>query len=252
MRYMTGLALSLLLSTATVAYADDAAKTPAATPADASAAAPVSSAFSEPNLKPSKESGGITTASQIIDAPLKSDFVMGSASAPITMIEYASLSCPHCGHFSATVLPVLQKDYIDTGKMRYILRQFPLNEAALKGAMLLDCIGEQNPEKYYVFAKVLFDAQSKWAFDSNFMAGLETIATVGGLTKDQFQNCTGTTEREVKVLKQKKLAEDEIKIPHTPYIFIGNEAYEGDRSPAAIEKFIDKKIAEVQQSKAAK
>ena len=236
MRIITGLALSLLLTTASAAFAGDAPKQ--------------TSPFTEPNLKTPKDSGGRTTSEQILGAPLKTDFVMGGDKAPITMIEYASLSCPHCAHFSATVLPTLQKDYIDTGKLRYILRQFPLNEAALKGAMLLDCVGEQDPKKYYVFAKVLFDAQNKWAFDANFMAGLETIASVGGLTKDQFQNCTGPTEREVKVLKAKKLAEDEIKIPHTPYIFIGDEAYEGDRSPEAIEKFIDKKTAELKGAKA--
>ena len=238
MRLSTGLTLALLLSSATAAFAQEAAPAP--------------SGFTEPNMKPSKESGGRTTASIILEAPLKTDFVMGSPKAPLTMVEYASLSCPHCAHFSSTVLPTLQKDYIDTGKMRYILRPFPLNEAALKGAMLLDCVGEQNPDKYYVFAKVLFDAQSKWAFDANFMSGLETIASVGGLTKDQFQNCTGTTDREVKILKQKKLAEDEVHIPHTPYIFIGDEAYEGDRSPEAIEKFIEKKLAEVTTKKAAK
>jgi len=237
------LALSLVLGTASVAYAADAPTAPASTPAV--------SKFTEPNLKPPKESGGITTSPMILEAPLRTDFVKGSATAPITMIEYASLSCPHCAHFSATVMPELEKNYIDTGKMRYILRPFPLNEPALKGAMLVDCVGEQNPDKYYVFSKVLFDAQSKWAYDANFMSGLETIATVGGLTKDQFQTCTGTTDREVKILKLKKQAEDDLKVPHTPYIFIGDEAYEGERTPAAIEKFIDKKIAEAQAKKAA-
>ena len=247
MRRIAGLAATLLFTTSSLTFAADA---PA--PADAAAtAAPAPSKFSEPNMKPNKESGGRTTSKLVLDAPLRTDFVMGKANAPITMIEYASMSCPHCAHFSSTVMPTLQKDYIDTGKMRYILRQFPLNEPALKGAMLLDCVGEQNPDKYYVFAKVLFDAQSKWAFDTNFMSGLETIANVGGLTKDQFQNCTGPTDREMKILKLKKESEDEIKIPHTPYIFIGDEAYEGDRAPEAIEKFIDKKIAEAKAKKSA-
>jgi protein-disulfide isomerase len=165
------------------------------------------------------------------------------------MIEYASLSCPHCGHFSTAVLPTLQKDYIETGKMRYILRQFPLNEPALKGAMLLDCVGEQSNDKYFVFARVLFDAQSKWAFDTNYMAGLETIALVGGLSKDQFLNCVNNTDREVKVLKEKKMAEDNIKIPHTPYIFINNEIYEGERTPEAVTQFINKKLAEAAAKK---
>ena len=250
MRTVTTLALSLLLGTAAAASAADAPTT-ATAPTTKGVNVPAGSPFIEPNLKPVKDSGGRTTSNLILNAPLRTDFVMGSEKAPLIIVEYASLSCPHCAHFSTTTLPVLQKEYIETGKIRYILRQFPLNESALKGAMLLDCVGEQSPDKYYVFAKVLFDAQNKWAFDSNFMAGLETIAQVGGLTKDQFQNCTGPTDREVKVLKQKKLAEDEIRIPHTPYIFVGDEAYEGDRSPAAMSKFIDKKLAEIAQKKAA-
>lgn len=202
------------------------------------------STFKEPNMRPPKDSGGRIISDLIKDAPLDEDFAMGNKKAPLKMIEYASLSCPHCAHFSNTVLPELEKKYIKTGKMLYILRPFPLNEPALKGAMLLDCIGEQNPDKYYVFARVLFDSQSKWAFDSNFMSALETIAAVGGISKDQFNNCVMPTEREVKILKMKKQATDELKIPHTPYIIIGDEAYDGDRSPAAVSAFIEKKLAE--------
>ena len=201
-----------------------------------------SAAASEPNLKIPKNVGGKSSSYVIKDAPLPGDFVMGKPTAPVVMIEYASLSCPHCAHFSNAVLPELQKKFIDTGEMRYILRQFPLNEPALKGAMLLDCVGEQNKDKYYTFAKVLFDAQSKWAFDSNYMTGLQTIAEVGGLSKDQFQHCVGDTSREVKVLKAKKLAADELKLPHTPYIYIAGEVYEGDRSIEAMSAFIDKKL----------
>jgi protein-disulfide isomerase len=160
------------------------------------------------------------------------------------MIEYASLSCPHCAHFSNTVLPELKTKYIDTGAVRYILRQFPLNEPALKGAELLDCVGQQDKDKYYVFAKVLFDAQSKWAFDNNYMQGLETIATVGGLSKEQFQACTTNTDRQMKILEAKKKANEELKVPHTPYIFVGNEVYAGERSVEAMSRFIDAKLAE--------
>jgi protein-disulfide isomerase len=251
MRKVTAaLALSLLLGSASLAYAQaaPAGKAPAA---EAGKPAPAPEPFAEPNMKLPKNSGGITNSPLIKDAPLPQDFVMGSATAPLTMIEYASLTCPHCAHFSSTVLPVLIKEYVDTGKMRYILRQFPLNEPALKAAMLLNCVGEQSSEKYYVFAKVLFDAQPKWAFDSNYMAGLETIATVGGLSKDQFLNCTVNTQRELETLKQKKLHADELKVPHTPYIFVGNEAYEGDRTPEAISKFIEKKLAEITAKKTA-
>lgn len=196
------------------------------------------------SLKVTTASGGKSTSSLITNAPLKSDHVMGKSSAPIVMVEYASMTCPHCAHFSNTVLPELEKRYVETGKLRYILRQFPLNEPALKAAMLLDCVGEQDSSKYYIFAKVLFDAQSKWAFDGNYMAGLETIANVGGLSKDQFVGCLNDTDREVKLLKGKKGADEELRIPHTPFIFIAGEVYEGDRSIEEIAKFIDAKLTQ--------
>lgn len=196
----------------------------------------------EPNLKVTKNSGGEVISYLVKDAPLPSDIVMGKTTAPIVMIEYASLSCPHCAHFSSAVLPKLEESYIKTGQLKYILRQFPLNEPALKGAMLLDCIGEQNKEQYYVFARVLFDAQSKWAFDGDYMAGLETIANVGGLSKNQFRGCVNSTEREMKVLKAKQNATEELAVPHTPYFYIDGQVYGGDRSFEAISAFIDKRM----------
>ena len=199
----------------------------------------------EPNLKAIKDSGGKVTSSLITDAPLRGDYVMGKETAPLVLVEYASLSCPHCAHFSSSVLPELQKRYIETGKMRYILRQFPLNEPALKGAMLVECVGEQSTEKYFLFSKVLFDAQNKWAFDGNFLSGMETIAGVGGLSKEQFNNCINNTDREMKVLKVRQLATDELKVPHTPYIYIGNEVYTGNLSVPEISAFIDAKLAQL-------
>jgi protein-disulfide isomerase len=245
MRLITAaLSFTLLLTTSAFASGADTSPMPSSTP-------PIvpKSEFKEPNLRGTPGSGGQVTSTLITMAPLPSDYVKGDAKAPLVMVEYASLSCPHCAHFSNSVLPELEKRYINTGKMRYILRQFPLNESALKGAMLLYCVGDQNPDKYYVFSKVLFDAQSKWAFDGNYLAGLETIAAVGGVTKDQFANCVSSTDREMAVLRDKKLANDELKIPHTPYIYIGNEAYEGDRSVENVSAFIDAKLAEMAAKK---
>jgi protein-disulfide isomerase len=203
----------------------------------------------EESLKITKDSGGKSTSSLITRAPLRDDHVMGKKDAPVVMVEYASLSCPHCAHFSNTVLPELEKKYVETGKLRYVLRPFPLNEPALKGAILLECVGEQSHERYYTFARVLFDAQRKWAFDANHMAGLETIARVGGMSSEQFAGCMSSTEREMKVLKIKKEANDDLKIPHTPYFFIAGEVYNGDRTVEAVSAFIDAKLATAQKEK---
>ena len=196
------------------------------------------------NLRVAEGSGGISKSRIIADAPLGDDHVMGKDTAPVLIIEYASFSCPHCAHFSNVVLPELEKKYVETGKVRYILRPFPLNEPALKAAVLAECVGEQSIERYYVFARVIFDAQNKWAFDGNYMAGLETIANVGGLSREEFMGCVNNTDREMRVLKIKKEANDELKIPHTPYFFIAGEVYAGERTLEAMSKFIDAKLAQ--------
>lgn len=186
---------------------------------------------------------GIISHKLVAEAPIASDFVMGKKDAPIILIEYASLSCPHCAHFASSQLPDLEKKYIETGKVRYILRQFPINEPAFKGAMLVNCVGKENSDKYYLFSKVLFDAQSKWAFDGNWQEALQTISAVGGVSKEQFNQCINDKALEEAVLKAKKEATDELKVPHTPYFFIAGEAYNGDKTADAIGKFIDAKLA---------
>jgi protein-disulfide isomerase len=179
----------------------------------------------------------------IKNAPLPTDYVLGSPSAPVVMVEYASLSCIHCAHFATAVLPELQKKYIDANKMRYILRQFPLNEPALRGAMLVDCMGEKGADKYYTFSHVLFDSMSKWAMDGNWQEGLQTIANVGGVDNKTFLACVGDTTRETKILKNRKEASDQLKITGTPAFYIDGELYEGDRTVDAMSAFIDAKLA---------
>lgn len=209
--------------------------------------APVGSPPEDPTIKESGSTGGTVRSYLVQDAPLRSDYVLGKKNAPVVLVEYASLSCPHCAHFSNVVLPELEKKYINTGKLAYVLRQFPLNEPAMRAAMLVECVGSSSEEQYYVFSRVLFDAQNRWAFDTNFMQGLETIATVGGLSKQQFKNCVNDKDREMKILQAKKTANDALKIPHTPYIFINGEIYNGDRSLADISKFIDGKLAKMKK-----
>lgn len=251
MHYRFALIAALMIAVSPAVFAADAPKAPESkTELKASPKGeftPVLPATAPSNMQVTRDSGGVSTSSLILNAPVSGDYVMGDAKAPIVIVEYASMSCPHCAHFSNAVLPEIEKKYVETGKVRYILRQFPLNEPALKAAMLLVCIGDQNSNKYYVFSKVLFDAQNKWAFEGNFMSNLETIAAVGGISKDQFNNCVNNTDREMRVLKVKQKATEELKIPHTPYIFIGGEVYAGEHSADAVSQFIEAKLAQLKK-----
>lgn len=209
--------------------------------------APVNAPKADPTIQTTGGPVTISNSPLIKNAPLKSDFVQGDRKAPVVIVEYASLSCPHCAHFSNTVLPELEKNYIEKGKVAYVLRQFPLNEPAMRGAMLVQCVGESSEEKYYTFSRVLFDAQPRWAFDANFMTGLETIATVGGLSKKQFQDCVNDKDREIAVLEAKKRANDELKIPYTPLVYINGELYEGPKTYGEISQRIDAKLAKIKK-----
>jgi protein-disulfide isomerase len=242
---------ALLLLSSVSAHAGDSEPNPQKPAAPSGEFTPVLPATDHPNLKVIKGSGGVSTSSLIKNAPQPDDFVLGNRKAPLVIVEYASMTCPHCAHFSNVVLPEIEKNYIESGKVSYILRQFPINEPALKAAMLLECVGTQREDKYYVFSKVLFDAQSKWAFDGNYLSGLETIAMVGGLSREQFASCVNNTDREMQLLKIKKLAVEELKVPHTPYIFIGGEIYAGEHTIEAVSQFIDAKLAQVSEQKKA-
>ena len=88
------------------------------------------------------------------------DMVLGKADAPLTLVEYASLTCPHCAMFHAQELPGLKANYIETGKLRLVFREFPLDGFALRGAMLARCAG---PDRYFTFLDLLFKGQSIWA-----------------------------------------------------------------------------------------
>ena len=123
------------------------------------------------------------------------DFAFGSANAPITLVEYASLTCPHCATFHNNVLPKLREKYIATGKVRLVLREFPLDNLAAAASMLGRCAGEG---KAFALFAVLFARQNEWAFVPKPVPELFRFAKLAGFTKASFDVC----------LKDQKLLDD--------------------------------------------
>src|SRR6516165_8706071 len=113
------------------------------------------------------------------------DIPMGSATAPVTIIEYASMTCPHCAAFAVTTFPKLKEKYIDTGKVKYIMREYPLDPLAAAAFMLARCAG---PDKYYPMIETLFAQQAKWAV-RNPIEPLLAIAKQAGFTEQSFRAC---------------------------------------------------------------
>jgi protein-disulfide isomerase len=160
------------------------------------------------------------------DAPIfgkqSGDIVLGKETAPVTIIEYASLSCSHCAHFFTETLPTIQKAYIDSGKVKLVYRHFPLNAAALRAAQLVDCVDKN---KQHSFLKVLYELQPKWAFDANFVNNLKQIANVGGIDSAAFDSCLANKNSETRILTNHQKATEEAKIQATPTLFINGKLY---------------------------
>ena len=190
------------------------------------------------DVKPAEATAKIDTALLTVKP---SDIILGDANAPVTIVEYASLSCSHCAHFHETVLPDLQKQFITTGKVRLVLRHFPLNAPALKGAELVECAGRDGKERAS-FAKVLFDMQSKWAFDENYVNNLKQIASVGGIDSAAFDSCMADKALEDEILNDRKEAQEKLAVDSTPMFFINNVKFEGERTPEAFAKAINAEI----------
>lgn len=188
-----------------------------------------------------KESEGANAAS--IDAELLSpkpkDILLGDANAVVTIVEYSSLSCPHCGHFHQDVLPALEKEFITPGKVKLVVRHFPLNEPALKASLLVECAGK-NGLKRENFMKVLFSMQKQWALSEDFMNNIKQIAVVGGLDSATFASCMEDKDLETSILAERQEAETKLHVSSTPSFFINGTAYKGELNIEGFREAIEK------------
>jgi protein-disulfide isomerase len=162
------------------------------------------------------------------------DIVMGSPTAPVTMIEYASMTCPHCAHFAVDTFPMLKEKYIDTGKVRYIMREYPLDGLAAAAFMLARCAG---PDKYYPMIETLFAEQKKWAVREP-LPPLLAIAKQAGFTKDSFDACINDKALLDKIDQVRKRGQQKFKVEATPTFYINGERHSGALSMEDIDKAV--------------
>ncbi len=160
------------------------------------------------------------------------DHVLGKADAPITIVEYASLTCPHCRHFDQDVLPKLKEKWIDTGKAKLVFRDYPLDEPALRAAMVARCAPA---DRYFGFIDAIFAAQEQWAVASDYKAALGRIALLGGVSKEKFTACIGDKALENKVLASRLNATQQLSVNSTPTFFINGAKFDGAPEEAALD-----------------
>jgi protein-disulfide isomerase len=163
------------------------------------------------------------------------DIAQGPADAKVTIIEYASMTCSHCAAFHQTTYPELKKRYIDTGKVRYILREFPLDPLATAGFMLARCDGEQ---KYYPVVDLLFTQQKNWAFTERPLDALRQMMRQAGFSQEKFDSCLKDQKLYDAVNAVKNRGADTFKVNSTPTFFINGQRHPGNLSIDELEKVI--------------
>ena len=168
------------------------------------------------------------------------DMAMGAENAPVTIIEYASMTCPHCAHFTIETFPKLKERYIDTGKVRYIFREFPLDALAAGGSLLARCADK---DKYFSLIDLLFHKQADWAVN-NPIEPLFNVVKRAGYSREAFNACLDTrnNEQSRKLLagieSMRNRAADKFKVQSTPTFFINGKRVAGAISIEEIEKEI--------------
>jgi protein-disulfide isomerase len=181
-----------------------------------------------------EEAAGVDAA-DLAKAGPDGDVVLGSDKAPVTIIEYASMTCPHCAHFSENTFPELQKRYIDTGKVRFIFREFPLDALAAAGFMLARCAGT---DKFMPVVETLFAKQREWMVEKP-IEPLREIAKQFGFTQKTFDECLANQKVLDGIQEVRDRAAEKLGVNSTPTFFINGKKFAGDQTIDAMAKEID-------------
>lgn len=161
---------------------------------------------------------------------------LGKADAPVTIVEYASMTCGHCAHFHTETFPELKKKYIDTGKVHFIFREFPFEPVATAAFMLARCMPA---DKYFPMISSLFETQKAWAFGTDPAAGLLAVARQAGMSQADFEKCLSDKDLGEKVQASALYANKELGVNATPTFFINGKKYAGAIGIADLDKILE-------------
>jgi protein-disulfide isomerase len=183
------------------------------------------------------------TAADVAKPVSLPDMALGPANAPVTITEFASMTCPHCAAFTEKVFPKIKSEYIDSNKIRFVFREFPLDIKAAAGSMLARCIAKDDAGKYFAVVDMLFRQQNEWVLKNT----TETLIRIGkqaGLSQQQVEDCLKDQALLDKIAADQKYANEVLKVNSTPTFFINGEMVKGDQS---FEEF-DKRIKSLLKS----
>lgn len=174
-------------------------------------------------------------AGELLKAGALEEMAQGDPKAPVTLIEYASMTCPHCATFHEVTYPVLKKKYIDTGKVRFIFREFPLDQLAAAGFMLARCAGN---DKYFPMIETLFAKQNEWAVRQP-LPPLLAIAKQAGFTQQSFEACLANQKLLEDISEVRDRASKRFNVQSTPTFFINGKLVRGALTVAELDKQLE-------------
>lgn len=183
------------------------------------------------------------TAADVAKPVSLPDMALGPDKATVTITEFASMTCPHCAAFTEKVFPKIKSEYIDSGKIRFVFREFPLDIKAAAGSMLARCIAKDDAPKYFAVIDMLFRQQTEWAL-KNTTETLTRIGKQAGLSQQQVEDCLKDQALLDKIAADQKYANEVLKVNSTPTFFINGEMMKGEQS---FEEF-DKRIKSLLKS----
>ncbi len=154
------------------------------------------------------------------------DHVLGDPKAPITVIEYASLTCSHCAQFHTQILPEIKKKWIDTGKVKLVYRDFPLDQVAAKAAQIAECAGN---DRYFGVLDIIFRGQPQWLASSDPLTELAKPLRIAGMGENEIKACLANEAMSNAVINDYKAGE-QMGVNSTPTLFINGQLYRGSRS----------------------
>jgi len=173
----------------------------------------------------------VSMADLLVPGPL-GDEIQGQADAQVTIVEYASMTCPHCSHFHETTYPEMKKKYIDTGKVRFIFREFPLDPLAAAAAMLARCAGK---DKFFPLIDAFFAQQKDWVVQKPLQP-MFAIAKQAGFTQQSFDECLANQQLLTGLEEQRTRATQKFNVNSTPTFFINGKTVRGALTPEELDK----------------
>lgn len=165
--------------------------------------------------------------------------VIGDPNAPVTIVEYASFTCPHCANFHTQTLPQIKKDYVDTGKVKFIFRDFPFEQVGATAALLSRCV---DPSRYYGFSDLIMRQQANWTAQVNPIAGLTKMAKLAGMSDAMIEECMNNEKLLDQIVAVRKEAMDKYGFNSTPSFLVNNEKVVGAESFETFKKLIEAEL----------